>query len=182
MKEINKYIPFGIILIIFGTILFFLSGIDQFIRPFSQPILMGSSKGKDILFFVLFGITIMLSTLGDNDKIYGYIKNLSISEKLKNKEGVLQFLRFCIIGVLAAAVHYGVYFILQWWIDLNIAYTAGYLISFVGNFILTNYFTFRTKPTWKNFVGFAGSHGINYFLHIIDYRRLRSSWPAWLPL
>jgi putative flippase GtrA len=79
----------------------------------------------------------------------------------------LQFLRFCIIGVLAAAVHYGVYLILQWWIALNIAYTAGYLISFIGNFILTNFFTFRTKPTWKNFVGFAGSHGINYFLHIV---------------
>jgi putative flippase GtrA len=92
---------------------------------------------------------------------------MKIPEKLRTKEDILQFLRFCIIGVLAAAVHYGVYFILQWWIDLNIAYTAGYLISFVGNFILTNYFTFRTKPTWKNFVGFAGSHGINYFLHIV---------------
>ena len=101
MKEINKYIPFGIILIIFGTILFFLSGIDQFIRPFSQPILMGSSKGKDILFFVLFGITIMLSTLGDNDKIYGYIKNLSISEKLKNKDF---YLRLSLILFLFTAI------------------------------------------------------------------------------
>lgn len=92
---------------------------------------------------------------------------MKIPEKLRRKEDILQFLRFCIIGVLAAAVHYGVYLILQWWIALNIAYTAGYLISFIGNFILTNFFTFRTKPTWKNFVGFAGSHGINYFLHIV---------------
>ncbi len=92
---------------------------------------------------------------------------MKIPEKLRTKEDILQFLRFCIIGVLAAAVHYGVYLILQWWIALNIAYTAGYLISFIGNFILTNFFTFRTKPTWKNFVGFAGSHGINYFLHIV---------------
>ena len=92
---------------------------------------------------------------------------MKIPEKLRTKEDILQFLRFCIIGVLAAAVHYGVYLILQWWIALNIAYTAGYLISFIGNFILTIFFTFRTKPTWKNFVGFAGSHGINYFLHIV---------------
>lgn len=92
---------------------------------------------------------------------------MKIPEKLRTKEDILQFLRFCIIGVLAAAVHYGVYLILQWWIALNIAYTAGYLISFIGNFILTKFFTFRTKPTWKNFVGFAGSHGINYFLHIV---------------
>jgi len=50
---------------------------------------------------------------------------------------------------------------------VNIAYTAGYLISFIYNFIATNYFTFHTSPTWKNFIGFAGSHGVNYFLHII---------------
>ncbi|MBQ2962633.1 hypothetical protein [Methanobrevibacter sp.] len=86
----NKYVPFGIILIILGTMLFFLSGIDQFIRPFSQPILMGSSKGKDILFFVLFGMTIILSTLGDNDKIYNYFKNLHIPEILKDKEFYLK--------------------------------------------------------------------------------------------
>ena len=89
-KKINKYIPFGIILIILGTMLFFLSGIDQFIRPLTQPILMGSSKGKDILFFVLFGITIILSTLGDNEKIYNYFKNLTIPEMLKNKDFYLK--------------------------------------------------------------------------------------------
>ena len=88
--KINKYIPFGIILIIFGTLLFFLSGIDQFIRPFTQPILMGSSKGKDILFFVLLGITIIISTLGDNEKIYNYFKNLHIPEMLKDKDFYLK--------------------------------------------------------------------------------------------
>ncbi|MBO7715255.1 MAG: hypothetical protein J6S85_16930 [Methanobrevibacter sp.] len=89
-KKINKYIPFGIILIIFGTLLFFLSGIDQFIRPFTQPILMGSSKGKDILFFVLFGITIIISTLGDNERIHNYFKNLHVPEMLKDKDFYLK--------------------------------------------------------------------------------------------
>lgn len=88
-------------------------------------------------------------------------------EMMRKKQGTGQFIRFCINGVIAAAIHYGVYFLLQLWIDVNIAYTTGYLISFVYNFIATNYFTFHTKPTWKNFVGFAGSHGVNYFLHII---------------
>ena len=89
-RKINKYIPFGIILIIFGTLLFFLSGIDQFIRPFTQPVLMGSSKGKDILFFVLFGITIILSTFWDNVKLYEYFKNMSITKKLKDKKFYLK--------------------------------------------------------------------------------------------
>ena len=105
MKKINKYIPFGIILIIFGTLLFFLSGIDQFIRPFAQPILMGSSKGKDILFFVVFGITIILSTIGDNDRIYNYFMNLNIPKILKDNDFYLKlslalFLFTAIMGLV----------------------------------------------------------------------------------
>lgn len=105
MKKINKHIPFGIILIIFGTLLFFLSGIDQFIRPFAQPILMGSSKGKDILFFVVFGITIILSTIGDNDKIYDYFMNLNIPKILKDNDFYLKlslalFLFTAIMGLV----------------------------------------------------------------------------------
>ncbi len=88
-------------------------------------------------------------------------------EEVKKKEGTKQFLRFCINGVIAAAIHYGTYFLFQLWADVNIAYTIGYLISFAYNFFATNYFTFHTHPTWKNFIGFAGSHGVNYFLHII---------------
>lgn len=90
-----------------------------------------------------------------------------IIHQLKNKEGTKQFIRFCINGVIAAAIHYSVYFLFQLWIDVNISYTVGYLVSFIYNFIATNYFTFHTTPNWKNFVGFAGSHGVNYFLHII---------------
>ena len=100
-KKIGKYIPFGIILIIFGIKLFTLSGIDQFIRPFLQPILMGSSKGKDILFFVLFGITIILSTIGDNEKTYTYFKNLHIPEILKNKDF---YLKLSLILLLFTAI------------------------------------------------------------------------------
>ena len=99
--KIKKYIPFGIILIIFGTLLFFLSGIDQFIRPFTQPILMGSSKGKDILFFVLLGITMILSTLGDNERIYSYFKNLHIPEILKDKDF---YLKLSLVLLLLTAI------------------------------------------------------------------------------
>ena len=86
----KKYIALGIILIIFGIKLFSLEGIDQFIRPFTQPILMGSSKGKDILFFVLFGITIILSTLGDNERICNFFNGLPIPEILKDKDFYLK--------------------------------------------------------------------------------------------
>ncbi|MBQ9362898.1 MAG: GtrA family protein [Bacteroidaceae bacterium] len=90
-----------------------------------------------------------------------------ITERLSHDQRLVQFLRFCIIGTLAAAVHYGIYYLLQRWIDVNIAYTTGYVVSFVGNFFLTSYFTFRRTPSWKRFFGFAGSHGLNYVLHIV---------------
>lgn len=94
------------------------------------------------------------------------IRMKSINQ-LKEKESAQQFMRFVVNGIISASIHYGIYFLLQLWIDVNIAYTAGYLISFVYNFIATNYYTFHTSPTWKNFIGFAGSHGVNYFLHIV---------------
>jgi len=103
--KINKYIPIGIILIIIGIGLYLLSGIDQFIRPFTQPILMGSSKGKDILFFVLFGMTLILSTIGDNEKIVKWFKSLDINKKLKNRRfylklSLLLFLITAISGLI----------------------------------------------------------------------------------
>ena len=85
--------------------------------------------------------------------------------KFTENERLMQFVRFCIVGTLAAAAHYGIYFVLQHWVDVNIAYASGYLLSAIGNFFLTSYFTFRTLPSWNRFLGFAGSHGLNFVLH-----------------
>ena len=78
-----------------------------------------------------------------------------------------QFLRFGIIGCVAAAVHYAIYYVMSFWTGANAAYITGYLVSFVGNFFLTTYFTFRTRPTLKRFVGFSGSHAVNFGLHVV---------------
>lgn len=75
-------------------------------------------------------------------------------------------IRFCIVGGLATIVHYGVYLLLQMWMWTWLAYTIGYALSLVINYILTNCFTFKTKPSLKNGVGFIISHAINYGLHI----------------
>ena len=77
-----------------------------------------------------------------------------------------EFVRFGVVGVLATAFHYGVYYLLQLYINVNIAYTTGYVLSFIGNFFLTSYFTFGEAPSWKKLVGMMGAHGVNYLLHI----------------
>lgn len=86
----------------------------------------------------------------------------------QNKIG--EIIRFGIVGVLATALHYGIYLGMLWlWPEMNIsvAYSIGYLVSFVGNFLASNYFTFRTKPTTEKGIGFALSHGLNYLLHML---------------
>ena len=83
------------------------------------------------------------------------------------KELFLQFVRFCIVGVFATALHYGIYLLLMHDMNASIAYTIGYVLSFVANFFLTSYFTFKKKATVKRGVGFGLSHGINYLLHIV---------------
>lgn len=83
------------------------------------------------------------------------------------RQTIFQFLRFGIVGVLATAIHYGIYWILQHYLNASIAYTIGYALSFICNFILTSIFTFKAKATVKRGLGFGGAHLVNYFLHII---------------
>ena len=78
-----------------------------------------------------------------------------------------EFVRFGIVGVVATATHYGIYYLLQPHINVNIAYTTGYALSFIANFYLTSYFTFGAKPSWKKLMGMGGAHLVNYLLHIV---------------
>lgn len=84
---------------------------------------------------------------------------------------IQEFIRFCIVGVIASGIHYLVYCLLQliysgslW---LSIAYTIGYIVSLVCNFFMTTYFTFRSKVSVGKAASFGGSHIINYTLHMV---------------
>ncbi|MDD7123826.1 MAG: GtrA family protein, partial [Bacteroidales bacterium] len=35
-------------------------------------------------------------------------------------------------------------------------------VSFCVNFIITSYWTFRSRPSWRKLAGFGGSHIVNY--------------------
>ena len=85
---------------------------------------------------------------------------------MKRLKKLPEFIRFIMVGVFATALHYGLYFIFQRFINVNIAYTLGYALSFIANFYLTAYFTFGKKPSWSKAFGFGGAHLFNYLLHI----------------
>lgn len=78
-----------------------------------------------------------------------------------------EVIRFVIVGVVATALHYGIYYLMQLFINVNIAYTIGYVMSFILNFYVSSHFTFRVKPSWGRLLGMVGAHGINYILSIL---------------
>lgn len=83
------------------------------------------------------------------------------------QQSFYEIIRFGIVGIIATIIHYGIYLGLNFIIPSWIAYSIGYGISFLGNFYLSNKFTFKTKPTMKKGIGFGLSHFINYLLQVI---------------
>ncbi len=67
--KIDKYYLCGLILIVIACALYFTSFLDVIVRPFFQVILMGSSKGKDVLFFGIFGLFLILSRFFEKHKL-----------------------------------------------------------------------------------------------------------------
>ena len=74
---------------------------------------------------------------------------------------------FCIVGSTAMAIHYGIYYVSLPFLPINVAFSLGYFISFLYNFTMTSYFTFKVKPSIGRFFRFAASHGTNYLLQIL---------------
>jgi len=85
-----------------------------------------------------------------------------------------QFLRFIIVGALATAIHYGIYLALFWtfnisenneW-EIQFAYSTGYAVSFICNYILSLKWTFQSEQSVKKGMGFGFSHATNYAAHV----------------
>ena len=85
-----------------------------------------------------------------------------------------QFARFFVVGIAATLVHLVVYIALNHLFGLSeenklaltITYSIGYIVSFIGNYILSLKWTFRTEGSVKKGLGFAFSHAVNYGMHI----------------
>lgn len=84
-----------------------------------------------------------------------------------SKARLMEIMFFCIVGSTAMAIHYGIYYMLLPFLPVNVSFSLGYLISFLYNFTMTSYFTFKVKPSVSRFLRFAASHGINYLLQIL---------------
>jgi hypothetical protein len=92
--KLSKYSLIGIIFILLSISLFFSNFLDVFIRPFTQVFLMGSSKGKDILFFGVLGLFLILSQIFEYSKVKkSFIKKNSIINKIINFKIINKFFK-----------------------------------------------------------------------------------------
>ena len=109
--------------------------------------------------------------LGPSEWLIFKLKNASLYRLLikayTKASKYKEFFRFVLVGLLATAIHYGVYRLLDLIIPPNPAYAAGYIISFFCNFFLTARFTFKKKATVKKGLGFGLSHLVNFTLHML---------------
>ncbi|ERJ12022.1 GtrA family protein [Haloplasma contractile] len=83
------------------------------------------------------------------------------------KLDIKEFLRFVMVGVLATGINYIVYYTLQRsGVNINISYTAGFVVSFIFNYFASNLFTFKTKPNLKRGLSFGVAHVINFLTQL----------------
>ena len=47
------------------------------------------------------------------------------------------------------------------------AFTIGFIVEMICNYFLTSFYTFRTRPSWKNAGGFLFGRGVNYIIQMI---------------
>ena len=83
------------------------------------------------------------------------------------RERLREILLFGVVGTTAMGIHYGLYYLLLAYLPVNAAFSVGYLVSFLCNFLMTSFLTFRVKPSTGRFVRFAASHATNYVLQIL---------------
>lgn len=77
-----------------------------------------------------------------------------------------EILRFGVVGIIATAIHYGIYLLCQMVMPVNVAYTIGWIVSLGCNFYLSSRYTFRRDMSAYRAGGFVGSHVVNYLMHM----------------
>ena len=84
--------------------------------------------------------------------------------------------RFVLVGALGTGLQYGIYYVLlgifqtKWaedtWLT-SVAFTVGFVIEMVYNYLMTSFYTFRVRPTLKNAGGFLFGRALNYVIQLI---------------
>lgn len=83
-------------------------------------------------------------------------------------------IRFVIVGLSGTVLQYALYYVFleltgRLWPEVeqaNACFTLAYVLEVITNYFLTSYYTFSTRPSWKNAGGFLTGRVFNYVLQI----------------
>ncbi|MEW1547402.1 GtrA family protein [Streptomyces tsukubensis] len=73
-----------------------------------------------------------------------------------------QLVRFALVGAVNTGTYYGLYLLLLNVLPYVAAHILAFVLSMIGSFFLTTYFTYRTRPTWRKFFLFPLSNLTNF--------------------
>lgn len=81
--------------------------------------------------------------------------------------GSLEALRFIAVGGTSTAITYAVYYLLLVeGTGAVVAYTIGYVVGLIFNYMMSARYTFRKTMNVKNAVGFLFTNAFNYVLQV----------------
>ncbi len=83
------------------------------------------------------------------------------------KTAISEAMRFVIVGGMSTAITYAVYYLLLIrGIGAVPAYTIGYLLGLIFNYLMSARFTFKKTMNVKNAIGFVFTNAFNYVLQV----------------
>jgi putative flippase GtrA len=88
---------------------------------------------------------------------------MNLKQLITSNSRLGEIIRFGMVGGLATVLQYVVYVIFVNAVGVKAVPSTliSYAISFIGNYFLSSYFTFHSKPNAKNGIGFTLSHLVN---------------------
>lgn len=85
-----------------------------------------------------------------------------------------EFAKFVVVGGVSFLLHNALYLLLlRLSVDATVAYSMGYAAWMVSNFLLSNYITFHTRPTWRRAFGFMLSSAAYYLIQLLGFALCR---------
>lgn len=94
-------------------------------------------------------------------------------------------LRFMLVGTIGSFVQTGFFLLAMMCLGepekdtfmYFVAFTIGFVCEMIPNYFVTNWYTFKTKPSWKNAGGFVLARAVNLVLQLVCLPLM----VAWLP-
>ncbi|MFI2304240.1 GtrA family protein [Actinacidiphila glaucinigra] len=75
-----------------------------------------------------------------------------------------QLIRFGMVGVANTGVYYGLYLLFLLRLPYVAAHVLAFVLSMIGSYFLTTWFTYRTRPSWRTFLLFPLTNVANFVI------------------